>query len=51
MLNSPEFLQQMASMMRNPAFVDQMIAMNPRLSNMGPQIRQALQNENFQRMM
>ena len=40
MLNSPEFLQQMSSVMSNPAVLDQIIASNPQLSAMGPQVRE-----------
>ena len=51
MLNSPQFLQQMSAMMSNPAIIDQVIAMDPRLASMGPQLRAAFQDEGFRRMM
>ncbi|KAF8531543.1 hypothetical protein JB92DRAFT_3105087 [Gautieria morchelliformis] len=51
MMDSPQFLQQMSSLMSNPAIVDQIIASNPNLQNMGPQIRQVFQSEQFRQMM
>jgi len=51
MMNSPQFLQQMASLMSNPAVVDQIIASNPDLAAMGPQVRDVFQSERFQEMM
>ena len=50
-MDSPQFLQQMSSLMSNPAIVDQIIASNPNLQNMGPQIRQVFQSEQFRQMM
>jgi len=51
MLNSPQFLQQMSAMMSNPAVVDSIIASNPQLASMGPQVRQAFQDEQFRSML
>ncbi|KAH9949407.1 hypothetical protein B0H21DRAFT_132613 [Amylocystis lapponica] len=51
MLNSPQFLQQMSSVMSNPAVLDQIIASNPQLAAMGPQVRQVFQSERFRQMM
>jgi ubiquilin len=51
MLNSPAFLQQMSAMMSNPAIIDQVIASNPQLAAMGPQMRQAFQDEGFRQML
>ena len=51
MLNSPQFMQQMSSLMNNPAIVDQVIASNPQLSAMGPRVREAFQDEGFRQMM
>lgn len=51
MLNSPQFLQQMSSMMSNPAVLDQVIASNPQLAAMGPQVREVFQSERFRQMM
>ena len=51
MLNSPEFLQQMSSVMSNPAVLDQIIAANPQLSAMGPQVREVFRSERFRQMM
>jgi len=51
MMNSPEILQQMSSMMSNPAIVDQIIASNPQFANMGPQVREILQSERFRQIL
>ncbi|KIM36527.1 hypothetical protein M413DRAFT_449070 [Hebeloma cylindrosporum] len=51
MMNSPTFLQQMSAMMSNPAIIDQVIASNPQLAAMGPQVRQAFQDEGFRQML
>nr|ODN83854.1 ubiquilin [Cryptococcus depauperatus CBS 7841] len=51
MMNSPEFLQSMADMMSRPEVVDQIIASNPQLASMGPQIRQMMQSPFFRSMM
>ncbi|KAI0311883.1 hypothetical protein OF83DRAFT_710554 [Amylostereum chailletii] len=50
MLNSPEFLQQMSTMMSNPQVLDQIIASNPQFAQMGPQFRETLQSERFRQM-
>ncbi|ESK89641.1 ubiquitin domain-containing [Moniliophthora roreri MCA 2997] len=50
MMSSPEVLQQMAAMMSNPAIVDQIIANNPQLASMGPQVREIFQSEGFRNM-
>ncbi|KAF8652549.1 hypothetical protein AX16_004361 [Volvariella volvacea WC 439] len=50
MMNSPQFLQQMSSMMSNPAIIDQVIASNPQLAGMGPQVRAAMQSEQFREL-
>lgn len=50
MLNSPQFLQQMSSMLSNPGVMDQIIAMDPRLASMGPEVRATLQDERFRQM-
>ncbi|KAF5387366.1 hypothetical protein D9757_005740 [Collybiopsis confluens] len=51
MMNSPQFLQQMSSMMSNPAILDQIIASNPQLQAMGPQFREAMQSEQFRSLL
>jgi len=51
MLNSPQFLQQMSSVFSNPQIMDQIMAMNPQLGGMGPQMRQMFQSERFRQMM
>ncbi|KZT01147.1 uncharacterized protein LAESUDRAFT_717669 [Laetiporus sulphureus 93-53] len=50
MLTSPQFLQQMSGIMSNPALLDQIIASNPQLAAMGPQVRQVFQSEQFRNM-
>ncbi|KII93000.1 hypothetical protein PLICRDRAFT_170800 [Plicaturopsis crispa FD-325 SS-3] len=51
MMSSPQFLQQMSSVMSNPAVLDQVIASNPQLAAMGPQVREVFQSERFREMM
>ncbi|ETW86423.1 hypothetical protein HETIRDRAFT_406535 [Heterobasidion irregulare TC 32-1] len=51
MMSSPEFMQQMSSVMSNPAVVDQIIASNPQLASMGPQVREVLQSDRFREIM
>ena len=51
MLNSPQFMQQMSSLMNNPAIVDQIIASNPQLAAMGPRVREVFQDEGFRQML
>ncbi|RDX44260.1 hypothetical protein OH76DRAFT_1409221 [Lentinus brumalis] len=51
MLNSPQFLQQMSSVMSNPAVLDQIINSNPQLAAMGPQVREVFRSERFRQMM
>jgi hypothetical protein len=51
MLNNPQFLQQMSSMLSNPAIMDQIIAMDPRLAAMSPQVRATFQDERFRQIM
>lgn len=50
-MNSPEFLQQMSNMMSNPAIMEQIIASNPQLQAMGPQVREAFQSEQFRSLL
>ena len=51
MMSSPEFMQQMSSVMSNPAVVDQIIASNPQLASMVPQVREVLQSDRFREIM
>ncbi|KAH7886376.1 hypothetical protein F5I97DRAFT_1879778 [Phlebopus sp. FC_14] len=51
MMSSPQFLQQMSSVMSNPAVLDQVIASNPQLAAMAPQVRELFQSERFREMM
>ena len=51
MLNSPQFLEQMSSVFSNPQIMDQLMAMNPQLGGMDPQMRQMFQSERFRQMM
>lgn len=51
MLQDPSFASTLDEALQNPALIDQMIANNPMLRNMGPQVRQAMQNPAIRRMM
>ena len=51
MLNSPQFLEQMSSVFSNPQIMDQVMAMNPQLGGVDPQMRQMMQSERFRQMM
>ena len=51
MMNSPEFLQQMSSLMSNPAVLEQALALNPQYTAMGLQAREIFQSERFRQMM
>ena len=51
MLNSPEFMQQMSSVMSNPQVIDQIIQSNPQLQAMGPRVREIFQSEGFRQML
>jgi len=50
-MNSPQFLQQMSSLMSHPAILDQIIASNPHLAPIAPQVREVFQSEQFRQMM
>ncbi|WWD01625.1 hypothetical protein V866_008570 [Kwoniella sp. B9012] len=51
MMNNPDFLRSMADMMSRPEVLDQIIASNPQLQSMGPQVRQMMQSPFFRQMM
>ena len=51
MLQDPNFASTLDEALQNPALIDQMIANNPMLRGMGPQVRQAMQNPAIRRMM
>ncbi|KAG9222115.1 hypothetical protein CCMSSC00406_0009566 [Pleurotus cornucopiae] len=51
MMNSPEFMQHMAGVMSNPQVIDQIIASNPQLAAMGPQVREVFQSERFRQLL
>lgn len=51
MLNSPQFLEQMSSVFSNPQIMDQIMAMNPQVRGMDPQMRQMFQSDRFRQMM
>ena len=51
MLQDPNFASTLDEALQNPALIDQMIANNPMLQGMGPQVRQAMQNPAIRRMM
>jgi len=50
MMQSPQFLQQMSSVMSNPAVLDQIIASNPQLAAIAPDVRQVFQSDRFREM-
>ena len=50
-MNSPQFLQQMSSLMSNPATLDQIIVSNPHLAPIAPQVREVFQSKQFRQMM
>lgn len=47
MMNDPAVAENMGNMLRNPAVIDQVIASNPQLAAMGPQVRELMQSEQF----
>ncbi|GAA6002239.1 hypothetical protein JCM10207_003141 [Rhodosporidiobolus poonsookiae] len=47
LMNSPEAQAQMNRLLSDPAIIDQVIASNPQLQAMGPQVRQMMQSEHF----
>lgn len=51
MLQNPQYASALNEALQNPAVIDQMIRDNPMLRNMGPQVRQAMQDPNMRRMM
>jgi len=51
MMNSPEFLQQMSGVLSNPQVMDQIMAANPQMAAMSPQMRQVMQSDRFRQMM
>ncbi|GMK57916.1 hypothetical protein CspeluHIS016_0407500 [Cutaneotrichosporon spelunceum] len=50
LMDNPEFLRQMSDLLSRPEVVDQMIASNPQLAAMGPQVRQMMQSPMFRQM-
>ena len=50
-MSSPQFFQQMSTLLADPAVLDQVIASNPQLASLGPQVRAAFQNPQFREMM
>ena len=51
MLENPNFASTLNEALSNPDVIDQMIRSNPMLRDMGPQVRQMMQNPQFRRMM
>ncbi|RXW15552.1 hypothetical protein EST38_g10301 [Candolleomyces aberdarensis] len=51
MMNSPQFLEQMGRMMSNPEIMEQVIAMNPQMAGMAPQMREMFNSEAFRQML
>ncbi len=50
LMQNPEVQRQMRDMMSRPEFIDQMIAMNPQLQGMAPQMREMMRSEQFREM-
>ena len=50
-MNSPQFAQQMSNLLADPAILDQVIASNPQLAALGPQVRAAFQSPQFRELM
>lgn len=51
LLENPQFQSTINEALQNPQVIDQMIQSNPMLRGMGPQVRQAMQDPLFRRMM
>lgn len=51
MLENPNFQSTLSEALSNPDVIDQMIRSNPMLRDMGPQVRQMMQDPQFRRMM
>ncbi|MCJ1272937.1 hypothetical protein MMC21_000726 [Puttea exsequens] len=51
MLENPNFASTLSEALSNPEVIDQMIRSNPMLRDMGPQVRQMMQDPGFRRMM
>ena len=51
MLENPNFASTLSEALSNPEVIDQMIRQNPMLRDMGPQVRQMMQDPGFRRMM
>ncbi|KAI7866043.1 hypothetical protein BDF14DRAFT_1875384 [Spinellus fusiger] len=50
MLQNPMFAQYMSSVLQNPSVLDSIIATNPQLANMGPEVRGMMQSPEFRQM-
>ena len=50
MMQNPEFLQHMRDMLSRPEVIDQIIASNPQMQAMGPQVREMMRSEYFRDM-
>ena len=51
MMENPQFASTMNEALQNPQVIDQMIQSNPLLRGLGPQVREAIQDPNFRRML
>lgn len=51
MMENPQFASSMNEALQNPHVIDQMIQSNPLLRGLGPQVREAIQDPNFRRML
>ncbi|CAJ0832730.1 16865_t:CDS:1 [Entrophospora sp. SA101] len=50
-LNNPAFMQYISQLMQDPQFIDNVIAMNPQLGEMAPQLRQLSRGPEFQSLL
>lgn len=51
LMENPQFASSMNEALQNPQVIDQMIQSNPLLRGLGPQVREAIQDPNFRRML
>lgn len=51
LMENPQFASTMNEVLQNPHVIDQMIQSNPLLRGLGPQVREAIQDPNFRRML
>jgi hypothetical protein len=50
MMDSPQFLQQMSTLLSDPRVMDQLASMDSTIGGLDPQMRQVFQSEQFRQM-